>query len=67
MSVELSRDLTQWSVDQNGIIQLSRCRGDVNGLHLLKRSKRMALGDKLIDWTLMKSASNQQNDVVDHV
>ena len=35
--------------------------------HLLERPKRMAFVDELGDGSLMESAGDQQNDVVDHV
>lgn len=39
----------------------------MNGLHLLKASQRMALGDKFINGTLVQRSSDQKNDVVNHV
>lgn len=39
----------------------------MDGLHLLEAAQWVALGDQLGDGTLMQGASNQQDDVVDHV
>lgn len=39
----------------------------MNGLHLLKTAQRVAFGYQLRNGTLVQSARDEQNDVVDHV
>lgn len=39
----------------------------MNGFHLLKAAQRMALGNQLRDGSVVKGASDQQNNVVNHV
>lgn len=59
--------LTKWCIHQDGIIELCWSLGNVNGLHLFKAAKWMALGHKLRDGPLMQSSSDQQNDIVNHI
>ena len=39
----------------------------MNRFHLLEGSERVAFGDELGDRTLVKSTSDQKDDIVDHV
>lgn len=57
----------QRCVHQHGVVQLGGRRGHVNGLHLLEAAQGMAFGDQLRNGTLVQRASDQQDNVVDHV
>ncbi len=59
--------LTQRRVDQDGVVQLGRRGGDVDGLHLLEGPQRVALAHQLRDGPLVQGAGDEQDDVVDHV
>ena len=58
---------TQWSINQDCVVELSRGRCDVNGFHLLKTSQRMAFGDQFGDGPLVERSRDQQDDVIDHI
>ena len=58
---------TERGIDQDGIVELGGCCGDVDGLHLLEAAEGMTLRDELRDGALMQRASDQQHNVVYHV
>merc|ERR550534_804302 len=57
----------QWSVYQYSVVELCRGARDVDGLHLFETTERMTFSNQLGDWSLVKSSSDEQHDVVDHV
>lgn len=59
--------LTERSVNEDSIVELSRGGSDVNCLHLLKTTQGVALRDKFGNRSLMQGAGDEQNNVVDHV
>lgn len=63
----INEEWSQRCVDQHSIVQLSWIGGHVNSLHLLETAQRMALGNQFGNWPLVQCASDQQNDVVNHV
>lgn len=58
---------TERGIDQDSIVELGRCCGNMDGLHLLETAEGMTLGDELGDGALMQRASDQQHNVVYHV
>lgn len=58
---------TKWGVDQNCIIKFCWGGSDMNGLHLVKAPQRMAFGNQFRNRSLVQSASNEKNDVINHV
>ena len=58
---------SQRCVHQDSIIQFSRSAGNVNGLHLLKTTKRMTFANQLRDGSLVQGSSDQEDNVVNHV
>ena len=36
-------------------------------LHLLETAEWVAFGNQLVDWSLVEGASDQQNDVINHI
>ena len=59
--------LTEWRVDEHGVVELCGGGGDVDGLHLLEGAERVALGHQLRDGPLVQRPRDQQDYVVDHV
>lgn len=63
----VDEEWSQWCVNQNGVVQLSRVGSNMDGFHLLETAQRMAFRNQLRDGTLMQCARDQQDDVVNHV
>lgn len=63
----IDKERSQWRIDQHGIVQLGRIGSHMDGFHLLKTTQRMAFRDQFRNRTLMQRASDQQNDIVNHV
>jgi len=55
------------SVDKHRIIKFCWSAGDMNSFHLLETTQRMALADKLRNGPLMKSACDEEDNIVNHV
>ena len=65
--VESLSVLTERRVNEDGVVELGRRRGDVDGLHLFEAAQRVALAHQLGQRSLVQGASDQQDDVVNHV
>jgi len=63
----IGEGLTEGSVNKHRVVQLSRRLGDRERLHLRENAEGVALGDKLLDVTLVQGTNDEQHNIVDHV
>lgn len=65
MIVDIPR--TKGSVHENSVVEFGGRSRNVDGLHLLEATQRMALWDELGDGPLVQGARDEQYNIVDHV